>query len=507
MTVHGLQPGAKAPIIAASELIAAVVDPGSYESWDRPPLHACHGAGYLEALESASQRSGTDEAVLTGVGTIEGRTVVVIAGEFAFLGGSIGLATASRIIGALERATAEGLPVVASPSSGGTRMQEGTPAFLAMALIASAVESHKSAGNPYLVYLRHPTTGGAMASWGSLGHVTFAQPGALLGFLGPRVYESLHGEPFPSGVQMAENLARHGVVDAVVPVDGLRSVLVASLRYGHQNAAPDAGADSPHASAALRNLFAARSPEVHQDTAWDVVLRSRDTNRPGLRELLSAAAHDVVLLDRGPITVALASVGEVRCVVVGQDRREQYTGRLIGPRHLAAARRGMRLAEQLGLPLLTVIDTPGAELSPDAEQGGLAREIARCLALLPTLSVPTLAFIAGEGTGGAAIALIPADKIMCAQHAWLAPLAPEGASAILHRDSSRASELARSLRITADDLVACGAVSTVVAEKPDAAAEPTEFCRRAGLMIEENFLDLLTLRRGDHAAVAAVGLA
>ena len=101
-------------------------------------------------------------------------------------------------------------------------MQEGTVAFLQMVKIAAAVELHKQAHLPYLVYLRHPTTGGVFASWGSLGHVTAAEPGALIGFLGPRVYEHLYGEPFPSGVQTAENLQRHGVIDAVVPLDVLR---------------------------------------------------------------------------------------------------------------------------------------------------------------------------------------------------------------------------------------------------------------------------------------------
>ena len=95
-------------------------------------------------------------------------------------------------------------------------MQEGTPAFVQMVRISQAVAAHKAAGLPYLVYLRHPTTGGVMASWGSLGHVTVAEPGALVGFLGPRVYEALYGKPFPEGVQTAENLYAHGIIDAVV---------------------------------------------------------------------------------------------------------------------------------------------------------------------------------------------------------------------------------------------------------------------------------------------------
>ena len=129
------------------------------------------------------------------------------------------MAAAERITAAVARATAERLPLLASPSSGGTRMQEGTVAFLQMVKIAAAVELHKRAHLPYLVYLRHPTTGGVFASWGSLGHITVAEPGALIGFLGPRVYEHLYGERFPDGVQTAENLQRHGVIDAVVPLD------------------------------------------------------------------------------------------------------------------------------------------------------------------------------------------------------------------------------------------------------------------------------------------------
>ena len=170
-----------------------VVDDGTWESWDHPPDEPVDAdAGYADDLERARERSGCDESVITGVGRVGGRTVVLIVSEFAFLGGSIGAAAGNRVVQALRRATSAGLPVLAMPASGGTRMQEGTPAFLQMVAITGAVTAHKAAGLAYLVYLRHPTTGGVFASWGSLGHVTWAQPGALVGFLGPRVYEGLY---------------------------------------------------------------------------------------------------------------------------------------------------------------------------------------------------------------------------------------------------------------------------------------------------------------------------
>ncbi len=494
--------GVKTRIIPAHEFIAAVVDPGTFESWDLPPARTELGTEYAEALVAARQRSGADEAVITGSGILDGRRIAVIAGEFAFLAGSVGLATAERIASALQRATDEGLPVVASPASGGTRMQEGTPAFLAIVGIAAAIERHKSAGNPYLVYLRHPTTGGAMASWGSLGHLTFAQPGALLGFLGPRVYEALEGKPFPPDIQTAENLQRCGLVDGVVPLGGLRPLLSEVLDYAcWASGAPPLGFDA-------EPLLATNPGPPAQDTdPWTSVLRTRNKDRPGVRELLAFAASDAVLLEgpaaAGPasaVLLAFARFGRVRCLVVGQDRRAQAAGVLIGPEALRRARRGMRLAAAMKLPLLTVVDTPGAELSPEAEEGGLAREIAHCVALLPTLPVPTLSFILGEGTGGAAIALLPADRIVCSEHGWLAPLAPEGASAILHRDTHRAPELARSLRTSARELFGGGAVDAVIAEEPDAAEEPEAFCRRAGEVIERGIRELLGISELPYGA-------
>ena len=141
-------------------------------------------------------------------------------------------------------------------------------------------------------------------------------------------------------------------------------------------------------------------------------------------------------LQTGPLAqdgliLALARIGGYPCVVIGQDRH----GPALGPAGLRLARRGIRLAAELRLPLVTVIDTPGAELSPAAEQDGLAPEIAFCLADLVTHRGPTISLLLGQGTGGAALALLPADRTVAAQHAWLAPLAPEGASAIVYRDS------------------------------------------------------------------------
>ncbi len=469
-----------------SELLDLVLDAGSWQSWDDDPIEVPASPDYAAQLAAARARTGLDEAITTGEGRIAGRRVAVVAGEFGFLGGSIGVATAERLVRGIERATAERLPLLASPTSGGTRMQEGTVAFLQMVKSAAAVAAHKAAGLPYLVYLRHPTTGGVFASWGSLGHLTVAEPGALIGFLGPRVYEALYGRPFPEGVQRAEHLYEHGLVDAVLPASALAQI----------------------ADRTLTVLLAEREglppvPELPKESlqdipAWESIRISRRRDRPGVRRLLRDTATDVVPLngtgagEQDPgLLIALARFGGAPCVLLGQDRRGQTAERPLGPAALREARRGMRLAAELRLPLVTVIDTPGAALSQEAEEGGLAGEIARCLAELVTLTAPTLCLLLGQGTGGGALALLPADRVIAAQHAWLSPLPPEGASVIMHRTTERAAEMAAAQGVRSLDLLSSGVVDRIVAERPDAAEEPADFCARMGQVLAYELITLL----------------
>ena len=477
---------AKLPGVGARELIAGVVDEASFVSWDSPPPLHDVGEEYAAQLVEASRKAGTDESVVTGEGLIRGRRVALAACEFRFLAGSIGRAASQRLIRAIERATADRLPLLAAPASGGTRMQEGTPAFVEMVKICAAIARHKAAGLPYLVYLRNPTTGGVMASWGSLGHVTVAEPGALLGFLGPRVYQALYGRPFPEGVQTAENLYAHGLIDGVVPPEELPDIVDRTLAVITAPAAEQVANPPGYVPSAT--------------DAWDSILRSRNPDRPGVRTFLRLGATDVIPLNgtsqgeaEPGILLALARFEGASCVLLGQDRRHQNDLTPLGPGSLRAARRGMQIAQQFRLPLVTVIDTPGAALSPAAEEGGLAGEIARCLADLVTLPSPTLTVLLGQGCGGGALALLPGDRVIAAQHAWLSPLPPEGASAIVHRTPDRAAEMARQQRVSSADLLKDGIVDRVVAECPDAAAEPEEFCRRLSAVVRYELGELSAL--------------
>ncbi|MCU1604406.1 MAG: accD, partial [Modestobacter sp.] len=329
----------------ARRLRDLVLDAGSWRSWDTPVPPRDVDDAYARELAQAEERTQQDEAIVTGEATLRGRRVAVVAGEFGFLAGSIGVATAERLMTAIERATAEGLPLLASPVSGGTRMQEGTVAFLQMIGITAAIARHKEAGLAYLVYLRGPTFGGVLASWGSLGHVTIAEPGAAIGFLGPRVYEALYGEPFPAGVQTAEHLAAGGLIDAVVPPEEIAEVADRALRVL-------AARSSWHRAGQVEGPVAGDGTDSDEPedgrSAWEVVTASRRPDRPGVRQLLRTAATDVVTLngtgagesDPG-LLLALARFGGAPCVVLGQDRRGQSLSAPLGPAALREARRGM----------------------------------------------------------------------------------------------------------------------------------------------------------------------
>ena len=451
----------------ATELLDLVLDAGSFESWDEPVDISGHPERYRRELEAAADEGGHRR-----VGPHRARPGPRPAGRRR--GQRVPLPRRvdrqwRRPAGsprAVRRATAEGLPVLAATASGGTRMQEGTPAFVEMVEISRALMAHRAAGLPYLVYLRHPTTGGVFASWGSLGHVTVAEPGALIGFLGPKVYEALNGAPFPAGVQTAENLAEHGVIDAVVPPEDLPALVDRALgvlvdppvapvlprRRGSPRPAP-AGLGRRSRSPAPRT-----GPESGSCCA---------TARAGRCSCGAPTRASVT----PPWSSHSPGSTDSRASLVGQDRTRQTPASPMGPAALREARRGMRLAEELGLPLVTVIDTPGAELSPRAEEGAIAGEIARCIATMTTMTVPTLSVLLGQGCGGGALALLPADASSprSTPGCHRCPRREPAPSCTATPPTPRSWPTAQ--RIRAVDLLADGTVHHVVPEPADDSAE------------------------------------
>ncbi|HZN14198.1 MAG TPA: carboxyl transferase domain-containing protein [Acidimicrobiales bacterium] len=396
-----------------------------------------------------------EETVVTG----RTATYAFVEGRFDVLGGSMGAVHGERVVRAYRRAIDERLPVVALTASGGARMQEGMVSLIQMARTASAAQAHAAAGLLSVAIHRHPTTGGVFASYGSLADVRAASPGATVGFAGPRVVELTTGEALPPTSHTAESAHAAGLVDALV--------------------APNDEADWIHAVLGLRPLsppnpfwadFHALSPRESAQNAWGEVQRARAEDRPTGTDVAWMLCESWVELRSGDpvVRAALATIGGVRVVVIAHDRRADL-GRPC-PAGMRLAQRAIALAGRLGLPVVTFIDTPGAEPGPAAEADGIAREIAATFAAMGALRSASVAVCVGEGGSGGALAFGHADRLLVLEHAVFSVIGPEGAAAILERDVAKAPAVAERLRLTSADLLGLGIVDGVVNEQRDAIA-------------------------------------
>ena len=221
--------------ISAKERLKYFFDDGKYEALENPkvavdPLKFRDEKRYLDRLKDARTKTGLEDAILTGLGTIEGLPVVATVQDFAFMGGSLGMAAGDAIIKAFETAVTMKRPMILFAASGGARMQEGILSLMQLPRTTVAVDRLKEAGLPYIVVLTNPTTGGVTASYAMLGDVHIAEPGALIGFAGPRVIEQTIREKLPEGFQRSEYLMEHGMIDMVVSRLELKATIARLLK-------------------------------------------------------------------------------------------------------------------------------------------------------------------------------------------------------------------------------------------------------------------------------------
>jgi acetyl-CoA carboxylase carboxyl transferase subunit beta len=419
--------------------------------------------GYADTLAAAGPESSR-----TGLAEVAGRRVVYVETLFECMAGTMGAATGEKIVRAFDRATAMGLPVVASTGTGGVRLQEGMVALIQMGRTAAARQRHAAAGLLMVAIYGSPTTGGVFASWGSLADIRAARAGATIGFGGPRVVETVTGQLPPATSHTAESAYAAGIVDAVLApgteLPWLGSALGSSPR--------------PLALSRRRAPVAefVGAPEVR--TGWETVRVARNPARPsGLEWAVALTTSWCDLASTDPsIRAGLATLGERRVVVVAMDRhaRGDASARP-GPAAFRLAQRAAALAGQLRLPLLTLIDTPGAEPGPKSEAGGIAGEIARTLRTVASSPAVTISICVGEGGSGGAMALGYTDRAFMLHGSVFSVIGPEAAGAVLERDPGRAPAMADALGLTGPDLLRLGIVDDVL---PDAGPDATDLVRK-----------------------------
>ena len=472
--------------IPAYKRIELVTDAGSFEEWDAKidegerPENPLNFRGYTEKVEALREKTGLDEAVVTGKATICGYPVVIGVCDGRFMMASMGHAVGEKITRAVERATKERLPVVLFTCSGGARMQEGIISLMQMAKTSAALKRHSDAGFLYIPVLTDPTTGGVTASFAMLGGIILAEPGALIGFAGPRVIEQTIGQKLPEGFQRAEFLLEHGFVDRIVTRDEMTEILGQILKM--HAVTDEKKEECPEKKKENRKNTSAVKENV---SAWERVLKSREKERPVGKDYIDRLFTDFVELhgDRyykdDPAVVGGIAYFHGKAVTViaqckGKTTKENLERNFAmpSPEGYRKALRLMKQAEKFQRPVICFVDTPGAFCGMEAEERGQGEAIARNLYEMSALKVPVLSIVIGEGGSGGALALAVADEVWMMENAVYSVLSPEGFASILWKDSKRASEAAGVMRLTAADLKELKVIEEIICE-PEVYQEDT----------------------------------
>lgn len=485
--------------IHAYRRIEMLADEGSFEEWDQEmevsnPLSF---PGYEKKLAATREKTKLNEAIVTGKLSIGGYPAVVGVCDARFLMSSMGYNVGEKITRAVERATAEKLPVIIFACSGGARMQEGIISLMQMAKTAAALKRHHEADQLFVSVLTDPTTGGVTASFAMLGDIILAEPNALIGFAGPRVIEQTIGQKLPEGFQRSEFLLEHGFVDQIVRREEMKETLERILRL-HSGAAKDrldgrtesvcAGAQEAvrEADQTEAGAGAGRATKVTGiiRSAWDSVLLSRKSDRLVASDYIHALFEDFTefhgdryFKDDGAVIGGIASFHGQPVTVIGQEKGKTTKENIYrnfgmpSPEGYRKALRLMKQAETFGRPVICFVDTPGAFCGLEAEERGQGEAIARNLLEMSDLKVPVLSIVIGEGGSGGALAMAVANEVWMMENAIYSVLSPEGFASILWKDSKKAGEAARVMKITSAELKELGVIERVIPEQEPASLE------------------------------------
>ncbi len=464
--------------VSGRKRMRMTVDAGSFEEWDRElaATDFLGFPGYVEKLEAARERTHENDAVVCGRGRVGGHDCALFFMDADFMMGTMGSVVGEKICRTFERALELGLPVVGFTVSGGARMQEGTTSLMQMAKVSAAVRRHSDAGLLYLTVLTDPTTGGVTASFAMEGDIILAEPGALVGFAGPRVIEQTTHKRLPNGFQRSEFLVEHGFCDLIVERKDLVATLSELLAL-HEGRVPAPGA--PHALAPVaepRRGRGARPRRTEEPaSAYDIVRLTRSTERATSLELIERSLDGFVELHGDRLFADDAAVvagigwrgGRVMTVIAierGSSTKERVR-RNFGMAHPEGYRKALRLmrqAEKFGRPVVCLVDTSGAYCGIGAEERGQGEAIAANLMEMSALRVPIVSVVVGEGGSGGALGLAVADRVLMLASSAYSVVSPEGCASILWKDPKRADQAAEALHITARDLSELGLIDKVV---------------------------------------------
>ena len=502
--------------VHAYRRIQMVTDEGTFEEWDRglATRNPLEYKGYEEKLRTLQEKTGLDEAVVTGRARIDGTEVVLGVCDGRFLMASMGEVVGEKIARAVERATQERLPVILFACSGGARMQEGIVSLMQMAKTSAAVQRLGEAGLLYCTILTDPTTGGVTASFAMLGDVIMAEPGALIGFAGPRVIKQTIGQELPEGFQTAEFLQEHGIIDGIVKRENLKKTIYFLIK-SHQCKEKEYADFTPGTEShfELSEILKEQVWKVHPKDAWEKVKAARRMERASACDYMEhifdyfVEAHGdrsfrddpaiiggIGFLDGQPVTVIADHKGKD----IKECQMRNYGMPM--PEGYRKALRLMKQAEKFHRPIISFVNTSGAFPGIEAEERGQGEAIAHNLKEMAALKVPVLCIFIGEGGSGGALATGLGNEVWMLENATYSILSPEGFASILWKDSGRAKEASEVMRITAQDLKQLHVIEKIIPEFGGADSSTAEAI--AGYLKEQikEFLEKYRGMSGDRIA-------
>lgn len=491
--------------VKTNNRIRMVADPKTFEPWfeDMEVSNPLDYEGYEDKLAAAREKTGLKEAVTVGRCKVFGEDIVLGICDSRFMMASMGHVVGEKITCAIERATALNLPVFIFCCSGGARMQEGIVSLMQMEKTSAAIRKHGDAGLLYCSILTDPTTGGVTASFAMLGDGIMAEPGALVGFAGPRVIKQTIGQELPEGFQTSEFLVEHGIIDGIVKRENLKKTIYFLVKTHQCNGKKTYADYRPNEEFhfELSETLKEQSWFSTPRSAWEKVKAVRQVERPSASDYIShifdffveshgdrafrddkAMIGGLAFLDGQPVTIIADEKGKDF-----KECQERNFGMPM-PEGYRKALRLMKQAEKFNRPVISFVNTSGAFCGIEAEERGQGEAIARNLMEMSSLKVPVLCLMIGEGGSGGALATAVGNEVWMMENATYSILSPEGFASILWKDANRAKEASEVMNITAQDLKRLGVIEEIIPEFGGADHKTTEAI--AGYM-KEHIKDFL----------------
>ena len=496
--------------ISAKERIELIIDSGSFNEINKNLTSSFEQIAqeeledYDEKIKSDQFRTGLNEAVITGTAKVNGKQIVIIALDFGFLGGSMGLIVGEKIALSYELAAKKQFPVITIINSGGSRIQEGVISLMQMSKTVSAANLLRNSNIPMISILCNPSTGQAMSSFATLSDIIIGEPGARIGYSSYRKLKNKNSNE-TKDQYTSEDFLKRGFIDLVINRDDMKyqiSTLINILK--------------PKYSYKSKKIKISKNKNLKFSNPVDALKISRNIKRPKSSDYIKNIFTDFIELhgdriseDDDSVTIGIGKIINEPFILIAQERKiiskknnnveRNYNNKIL-PSGFRKALRALKLAEKFKLPCICLVDAVYPELSLKSEYSGLAYSISELISNKLSLESPILSVIIGEGGSETALAFSIADTIMMQKNSIFTPLSPEEAAKIKLGDSRKVKEISNIMRFTSKDCLKLGIIDRIIDEPNDGSHQNH---KESAKLLQEAIIEELSVIRNIYPKTLA----